>query len=506
MKKKKRVLLGASYSQIEPLGLLYLSTIARQEGWEPKIALAEEGFKNFGERIKDFQPEMIGFTIYTGNHTKIIDYFDKVKRENPEIVTIAGGPHATYFPQDCLNSFDYVVISEGLNSFRRILNGKVKSGIVELVKQEPFPNSDRKQFYRDYPTFKSSPIKSTITQTGCPYSCNYCYNSSKIENISGLDDKQRVNMETVVGASKRLFPSSIRDVKDIIKEIGDIQKLAPETRMIFFQDDVFVKMDYDKIKELSEELPRLGINFHAQIRFEYANPRNPNTKGKLELMRKAGCTGLTLAIESADPIVRIDVLNRNMKEELMFDVFSSLGELGYKVRTEQMLGLPCGATKEKTLVGIESDLKTLELNIRLKEATGLPTMAWASIFAPYRGTKIAEYCKEHGFYYGDNRDTPNTFFERSVLNFPREWVGENLSQNTKGVWMEGEELELHRDKIQILADDFIEYGNTPNGHVYAKKLLERVGKDFTFDEKSRRMGIIKSETRRRHYYDSVLYF
>jgi len=43
--RNKRVLLSASHSQIEPLGLLHLSSIAKQEGWKSEIILADNKFE-----------------------------------------------------------------------------------------------------------------------------------------------------------------------------------------------------------------------------------------------------------------------------------------------------------------------------------------------------------------------------------------------------------------------------------------------------------------------------
>ena len=57
-----------------------------------------------------------------------------------------------------------------------------------------------------------------------------------------------------------------------------------------------------------------------------------------------------------------------------------LRDNGIKMMTQNILGAP-GETKEQML-------KTLELNIAVK-----PAFASASIFQPYPGTAIGEYCK-----------------------------------------------------------------------------------------------------------------
>lgn len=493
----KKVLLGAKYSIIEPLGLLHLSRVARQEGWDSKIVLVEkDDFSKLEKVIKEYRPSVVGYTIYTGNHLQTFSYFDKLKARYRDIKTIFGGPHATYFPQESARHADYVVLSEGFSSFRKILREEVKPGIIHLTGQEPFPASDRESFYKDYTKYRDNPIKSIITQTGCPYSCTYCYNSSSLEDIASVLSNQQVGeMRKVLHPLGRLFPRSLRSVDEVINEISIIKEISPKTQMIYIQDDVFVGVGNKWIREFHKKFPVFGLSFHAQVRFDYADPKNLKSRERLELMREAGCTGLTIAIESASPIIRKEVLNRPMKEDLMFRVFEYLNKLGYKVRTEQMLGLPYGATQQQTKVNLEADLETLELNVRLKEATGLPTMAWASIFAPYRGTKIGEYCRHHGFYLGGNNDVPETFFDRSVLNFPKKWTGISLSKDKKEYWLEEQEQEIYKDKLQLLRDLFNIFAMVPKGNELAKNFLEQEDKSY--------FGL--STATRRHLYDSVLY-
>ena len=189
----------------------------------------------------------------------------------------------------------------------------------------------------------------------------------------------------------------------------------------------------------------------------------------------------------------------------MFNVLGYLNTLGYKVRTEQMLGLPCGATGEETPVNLEADLKTLDLNVRLREQTGLPTMAWASIFAPYRGTIIGEYCNQHGFYEGGGNDVPETFFKRSVLNFPKRWVGSELSREKSEFWLTPKDQESYKNKLQILRDFFDFFAETPKGEELAKRFLEKEGKSYHLNEEMRDFSFALSTARRRHIYDHVLY-
>ena len=483
---KKRILLGASYSNIEPLGLLHLAGLARDLGWDRKIHLVRDyDYELFFELVKDYRPDVIGFNVYTGNHMQTFKAFAKIKKDFPNIITVVGGPHATYFPGDSSKFADYVVMSEGFNGLRRILSGEVKPGIIPLKAIEKFPHPDRETFYNDYTDHANSKIKSVISMTGCPYSCTYCYNSSSPNDIKdNLPPEVADMIAQTKGLSNRLFPHNVRTVNDVIMECAEIAERWP-INVIYFQDDVH---GFDT----KEWLPNMALRwkkevkvpYHAQMRFEMTKNQE-----RLDLLSDAGCFGLTLAIEAADYIIRDEVLDRKMKDEIIFEGMKALSDRGFKVRTEQITGLPYGATTKPTLMNLDADLQLLELNIKLREQTNLPTMAWASTLVPYARTKLGFYCHNYGHYdmTNNNGDVHDTFFERSIMNFPKEWVGSSLKDRKKdpALWLHEEELEKYRDKNAELRRLFNFFAMIPKGHSLARSYLnsaepfsyERLGRE-----------------------------
>lgn len=467
----KRILFGASYSVIEPLGLLHLSGLARDLGWERKFHLVKDhNFESFFEQVNDFKPDVVGFNVYTGNHLQLRDAFKRLKKDKPNIITVVGGPHPTYFPSESQEFADYVVMSEGFGALRRILKGEVRPGILHLQETERFPHPDRKVFYDDYPEHKKSGIKSIITMTGCPYKCTYCYNSSTPNDIAGnmpadIADK----LAKSLGLRGRLFPHNVRSVEDVINEGKEISQTWP-VKVIYFQDDVHA-FDLQKwVPDFAKTWPNeVGIPYHAQMRWEMtAQPK------RLDLLCEAGCFGLTLAIEATDPEIRTEVLDRRMPTDLMYRGMKDIIDRGLRVRTEQITALPYGATTNPTAINLEADLQLIELNVDLRKKTGGPTMAWASTFAPYKGTKLGEYCKRYGHYNGNNSDVPDTFFERSVMRFPNQWVGAQLEKlkDNSDFWLNESELERYRNQNAELRRNFNFFTLVPEGHKLAKSYLE----------------------------------
>ena len=132
----------------------------------------------------------------------------------------------------------------------------------------------------------------------------------------------------------------------------------------------------------------------------------PNTldEEKAKLLKKAGCFSVHIAAETADDKLRNEILDRRISKKQIIKASELLKKYGIKFMLQNMIGLPEG--------NLEKDLETLEMNIECK-----PDYAWVSIFQPYPGTKLGEYCREKGIYSGDFSDLEPSFFESSKLNF-----------------------------------------------------------------------------------------
>ncbi|MDO8563637.1 MAG: cobalamin-dependent protein [Nanoarchaeota archaeon] len=492
---KKRVLLAGAHSVIEPLGLLHLGGLARDMGWDRQFSLVREhDFGPFFEQVKEFKPDVVGFNAYTGNHLQTHEALKRLKKDHPSVQTVIGGPHATYFPSESLKFADFVVMSEGFGAFERILKGEVSPGIFPYIapnkmKEElpfRFPQPDRATFYAYSPEHATSDVKSIMGMTGCPYACFYCYNSSGISQIAkNTPEEVMKEMLKTMNPKARLFPKNIRSVDDVVAEGLEVAEKWP-TKLMYFQDDVHgFDTDVWMTEFANKWRERVSLPYHAQMRWEMTD-KDQGSK-RLDKLVEAGCFGLTLAIEAADPHIRIEVLNRGMANELMFEGMKKVKERGMKVRTEQITGLPYGATSKSSPINLDADLNLVKLNVDLRRKSGGPDMAWGSTFAPYIGTKLYEYCQRFGHYEADNSDVPDTFFKSSVLRFPKEWIGLKLEQ-LKGdskVWLDADELDKYRRQNAELRGYFNFFAAVPEGDKLARNYLtsrepfgyERLGRE-----------------------------
>lgn len=430
--KRKRILFGAVYSSIEPLGLFHLSALADRLDWDPHIRLVlDNDFSDFDDAVRELKPDIVGFTIYSGGHVAICNYLKELKEKYPNIRTVVGGPHASYFPDTVANYVDSVVVGEGFTPLAWILNDDAPTGVLASENVMTFPITYRKRFYEDYPVFRDNPIKNIITMTGCPFTCTYCYNS------------------------KRIFPFNRRNAKDVKAEIEQILQLAPKTTMFSWQDDTLGAGEHKKFLEEFASF-NMGLNCHGQTRWEIINPVEDRGRQVLELLQQIGFSGMTMAIESSIPVICNEVLNRKTDQKNIFNAVKWLSNMGFSLRTEQITGLPYGATSEKTLMNLDADLDILKLNMDLYKQFGLPNMAWATSLIPYVGTVIADYCIKYGFATFKTVDNPKLgYHERSRLRHLKEHIGSELiARQHEDVWLSEDDQKTYRDRNAFVRDMF----------------------------------------------------
>ncbi|MFA6585096.1 MAG: radical SAM protein [Candidatus Paceibacterota bacterium] len=374
----------AQYFSIEPLGIHHLVGLVRNVGWECKVVLVRDhDFAPLYDMVREWMPSLVGFQIWTGWHLQTFVATDVVRRMGVRVVI--GGPHATYFDRECGTHADWVIKATGFGLLKEILDGTLPPGVHfnKNGRGMSFPLPDRSVTYESYPEFAESPIKSMLASVGCPFTCTYCY-AAKFNEMHGG------------------FKFTTRSVADIITEARAIQERWP-LNLVYFQDDNF---GY-KPKWLKEFVRRwkneIGVPFHAQIRLEFV--RGESGERLLDLFAEAGCTGITLAIESGVPFIRDRVLFRHMSEETILNGCRAIMGRGMSLRTEQIMAVPFSNT--------DTDLMTLDLNNRIN-----PTMAWCSLLAPYGGTDIGTICTNFGFHPSNNDDLEGRSYERSLLHHP----------------------------------------------------------------------------------------
>lgn len=391
--------------KIEPLGLMYLSSVIKQENHEIDLVLTSE---NLEEKVSKFNPDFIGYSIMTGDQS-FYDLINKQLKKQFNFISVVGGPHPTFFPEMLENSsFDGLCIGEGEKSIKFLLNNpqskkvpnfwfKEKDKIIKNDVQPLIENLDdilfpNREIVFKYPEIgKNGPIKHFIASRGCPYNCSYCFNESYSKIYSEKGKRVR-----------------FRSVNNLINEIEEVISSSP-TKFVYFQDDTFI-LRPEWLKNFSQEYnKKIKLPFHCHTR------ANLVKEDIVENLKLAGCYSIHIAAESGNDSIRKSILNRTMSNEEIYSAVSLFKKYNIKVMLQNILGLPFSSLK--------NDLETLELNIKCK-----PDYAWASIFQPYPKTELGEKCVNSGLYSGDFSDIKNNFFDKSVLNIQNKNEISNLQK------------------------------------------------------------------------------
>ncbi len=395
-----RILFVIKQIDYEPLGLLYLSSSLRQAGHQVRLAIAAD--EDPVAIAREWQPGVVGYSVYTGSQTYYRDLNLRIKEAVPGVVSVFGGPHPTYFPEFIEEpGVDAVCLGEGEGAILDLVDaveaGRPLTGIgnwwfkrdgsiernplrplEEDLDRLPFP--DRELIYEKDRFTRESGIKHFITSRGCPYNCTYCFNHA----LAAL----------YRGKGKRLRQMS---VDKVIEEVGWVQKRYP-LQFVVFLDDLFI-LSTEWLRELAARFPQeIGLPFFCNVR------ANLVTEDKIALLKQAGCTSVGMGVETGNPRLRNEILKRSLSDEQLIGASRLLRQAGIQLVTTNMLGLPGGT--------LADDFETLALNHACR-----PAYANAFLYQPYPRTELGEYARQHGFVEGSLDEIDDSAWERSVLRF-----------------------------------------------------------------------------------------
>jgi anaerobic magnesium-protoporphyrin IX monomethyl ester cyclase len=406
----------------EPLGVLYLAAALRRAGHEASLALADR--RHFRQQAQDFEPDILAYSVTTGYHQFYVDLNRDLKAAlTKPVLSVFGGPHATFFPEFVEEEgVDVVCRGEGEEAmveladymsrgddYRRVRNLWVKENgavrrndvrpLVADLDALPFPARDILYDYDKY--MRGVTMKHFFPMRGCPYLCTYCFNHKYNQLYRGKGQVLRW-----------------RSVDNVLAEIKEVREGYPLKFVRFLSDNFTNAKEW--VAEFADKYRgEVGLPFHCNVRANMVDEKVARD------LARAGCVSVLLGIETGDDGVRNDLLKRNMSRETIVAACRYLRENGVNVYASNMIGLP-GETFEQAL-------ETLKLNQECR-----PAFAWSALFMPYPRTELTEYAVRRGYFDGDPNAVFHTFHDHSVLRFRSEKEGRMLANLHKlfGVMVE----------------------------------------------------------------------
>ena len=385
-------------------GLASLSAVLKKNGVQ-SISLIhfakEPNLIKWEAYLKKQKPDIIGIYSTTEQFHFIKELVSKVPQG---IFTICGGPHPTSYPM-CIEDIprlDAICIGEGEYPILELVNtlkecrdySKIKNLWVrkdgDIIKNEtrPFianldelPFEDRELFnhQKSIDKYGFAQVRA-LTTRGCPYQCTYCAN-------------KRIS-KTQPGCYVRF-----RSAMHIMDELNYLDKRY-RFKEIFFDDDIFM-MDKAVRMEFCRRYPEeIGKPFVFCGHVKICNEK------MLKELKEAGGRRIDFGVESGNEELRRKILKRNMTNRQILEATKMAKEVGFKVKTLNMVGLPDETVKKH--------LDTVSLNREIK-----PDVVSTAVFYPYPGTELYNYCIKKG-YFNPDEPLPKRYISRrsSLLNLP----------------------------------------------------------------------------------------
>ena len=361
----------------EPFGPMTLSAIIKQKGHQTNLGVLQK--EDVEKKILSWKPDILAYSMMSVDMEDMKQFNDSLRKRR-KIFTLLGGAHPT-LDRSCIKDpgIDAICVGEGEEAIadvvERLERGESIKGIPNILISEDsplklrsliedfdaFPFMDRKLVY-SYPEMARFGIKGIWTSRGCVFPCPYCFNNRYNELFR---TKGRVVRR--------------RSVESIIEET---KKLACDYRVDFIriQDDVFIYKVDDWFKKFAEKWSaQVNIPFYCLLRAELV------TDEMAFYLKKAGCFSICMSIESADDDIRIRMMRRKTSKRQLKDAFRIFKKHRINVYANTMLALP--------FTTLEHDIASLDFAIKVQ-----PDMPNFSIFMPYPGTDLGDYCSQADIY------------------------------------------------------------------------------------------------------------
>jgi anaerobic magnesium-protoporphyrin IX monomethyl ester cyclase len=339
-----------------PLGVGYLGTMLKQQGHEVRVFDQNvEGLEDTGlwELVAEFQPDIAGFSVITPNYPVARKQIARLKQSHPDVWIMAGGIHATLFPEDLIaDGADVVVSGEGEPVINELVTGLaegrdlgslpgllIRSRTGEVIKTgghcqttslNDLPVVDRSLY--NLPKYTHH---SMLASRGCPHHCAFCCNYTGTVRNDGVGIRQHLK---------------------VIEEMEHLRD-AYGASEIFFADDIFLLRKHDILEFCKANAERqVGVKWIGQMR---ADRMDANVA---EAMRAASCQRIYFGVESgSDTILR--AAQKGMTTAQIRRGIRAAADAGLRVKTGWIYGLPGTLEEQYESIPFMLDLRPHEISI-----------------------------------------------------------------------------------------------------------------------------------------------
>jgi radical SAM superfamily enzyme YgiQ (UPF0313 family) len=373
-----------------PLGVGFLGTLLKQHGHDVRVFDQNvEGMEDarLSQLVADFQPSIVGFSVITPNYPVARQQIRRLKQLHPDVWILAGGIHATLFPEDLIgDGADVVVLGEGepviLDLVAGLAEGRDLRGLPGLLFRtgtgEVIRTAERSQTTsldelpfvdRSLYNLAKYTHHSILASRGCPHHCAFCCNYTGTVRSDGV---------------------AVRWHQNVIAEMEHLRDVHG-AREIFFADDIFLLRKPD-ILEFCRACAarRVGVKWIGQMRADRVDSM------VAEAMRAAECQRIYFGVESGSDRILRDAQKGMTTAQIRRGIRAAL-DAGLRVKTGWIYGLPGSLAEQYASISFMLDLRPHEISIhQLIPFPGTIYYANPSRF----GIRIADPKAFESFCYG----------------------------------------------------------------------------------------------------------
>ena len=387
------------------MGAGYIATVALNAGHD--VTFIDTAYEPIDETIQHILTgkfDLVLLSATTMFYKDAVKIAHAVKTEST-VEILLGGIHATIMKDIILNEcpdIDYICVGEGEDFIIEFLDKYGTAAMYEIqnlgYREEGVPTVNPIREATDIttlPRFKYglynqksivvsppyAPKKGfcyVFSTRGCPYNCSYCCNTM------------------FLSLYKKSFLRK-RNIDDVISELKDLK--ANHGAEFFYFGDEMILFDKAHVTELFTRVhDEVKSPYGCMARVEHV------TQDIVDLFKTTGCGYVGMGIECGNEEFRKKFLNRHMTNDQIINAFKLLRTIPDIMLTSYNM--------HRYPVDYDNELlvETRKLNAIVK-----PDIMQLSLFFPFPGTKLHDYCVENDLIDNDKLNGVTEYFTHSVL-------------------------------------------------------------------------------------------
>jgi len=386
-----------------PIDLMYVAASLEAHGFECRLRdypLLRKSWKDFDSELREFNPDVLVMSTTISTLVNDLHAASMAKNYNPDILTIAKGPHFKVEDQRALRDFpdldvavhgeSEIPISEcctknGLSEVRGITYRDRSTGNILRTERPPLLDDldalplparhliDNSLYVRPDTLEPQTTIQ---TARGCPWSCIYCLSP------------------VVYGSQVRQ-----RSPESLVAEVEHCKTRYGIQNFIFLADTFTVN------KKWVISLCKLLIERNLKVSWACNSRVNTLDEERIQWMKKAGCWLIAFGTESGND-EHLKLMKKGTTTEFAKPAIDLCRKYGIKSYTYFIFGLPW-ETKDSARKTIQF-AKWLDADI-------------AEFYTAYPlpGTELAKMAEEMGLYEKSAlRESHLGAYEPAILRTP----------------------------------------------------------------------------------------